>query len=76
MTEQAALLNRLNRPRDFDDSIHEDTFVSQQAPLEDLQFTEEDMRREEDEVKELERRRRTLEERVSAMEKDISGVMG
>jgi uncharacterized protein YlxW (UPF0749 family) len=77
VAEQTAQLNRMNRPRDFDDDgSHEDTFATQQASLEDVQFTEEDMRREEEEVKELERKRRTLEERVSAMEKDISGVMG
>jgi len=77
VAEQAVQLNRMNRPRDFDDDAdHEGMFAAQQAPLEDMQFTEEDMRREEEEVKELERKRRILEERVSAMEKDISGVMG
>ena len=76
VTEQAAQLNRMNLPREFDDSIDEDTFTVQQTPVEDIQFTEEDMRREEEEVKELEGKRRMLEERVSAMEKDISGVMG
>jgi len=76
VTEQAAQLNRMNHPHDFDSANYEDTIATQQMPLEDMQLTEEDMRQEEEEVKELERKRRTLEERVSAMEKDISGVMG
>ena len=76
VAEQTEQLNKMNRPRDFDEEEDDEDTALQQQPVEEMVFTEEDMRLEEEEIKELERKRRTLEERVSAMEKDISGVMG
>ena len=73
VANQAAELERINRPRDglsnggegIDEAIHE---------LPKATFSLEDLRQEEREVRELEGRKSDLEERVSGMERDLGGL--
>lgn len=79
---QAAQLDRMNRPKDFDQD--EDGYgperdderrlraptVVEEFPVEAL-----DLKREEEDIRELERKKRGLEDRVSGMERDLGGLL-
>ncbi|KAI9816548.1 MAG: hypothetical protein M1827_001680 [Pycnora praestabilis] len=77
VTKQAAQLERMNRPRDYDaEDDAEDVGSNSNTPIaEQMEITEEDLRKEEEDIRELERKRSGLEDRVSGMERDLGGLL-
>lgn len=84
VAKQAAELDRIYRPKDFDedeDGVGEDQDVdrefrlSAQVLAKGSQVDDIDMKQEEKEIKELERKKRGLEDRVSGMERDLGGLL-
>lgn len=84
MAKQAAELDRIYRPKDFDDdegsvdggeSDDREFGMSANALANGSQPDPIDARQEEKEIKELERKKRGLEERVSGMERDLGGLL-
>ena len=74
VANQAAELDRINRPRDGLSNGGEGTDELDIEPPK-ANFSLEDLRQEEQEVRELESRKRDLEERVSGMERDLGGLL-
>jgi hypothetical protein len=71
VSKQASQLDRLNKPKDYDEPDGIDFYESKGTP----KITAKDLRKEEEELRELEEKKRGLEDRVSGMEKDLGGLM-
>ncbi|KAI9843561.1 MAG: hypothetical protein M1837_006237 [Sclerophora amabilis] len=82
VSDQASQLDRMNRPRDYnDEDDEEDNQEDSMLDAEphdlgqDVVVTDEDLMNEEQEIKELEKKKKVLEERVSGMERDLGGLL-
>ncbi len=82
VANQAAQLDRMNRPKDFDEDEDEqdrdddnERRLGAPAVIHESQIKAVDLKQEEEEIKELERKKRGLEDRVSGMERDLGGLL-
>ena len=85
VAKQASQLDRMNRPRGFEDEDDDDggnevdpgddTQVYVSTTVSDEEVVPVDIQQEAEEIKELERKKRVLEDRVGGMEKDLGGLL-